>query len=172
MYYVPGIYVPGTYCNHLGQSMHRTGKVAILSRGQLNKENQYFPVLSLFAPDNLVSRGGFKCPVPRQSPHLHTQAESGLTHGTPSDFRGGVHLFIIPPFAIWKTRVYQFAQVRTDGVHCRESTGTRPVVLKVVPVAMGAVFSYGRAKCNRQSVVCLRPSLPSFLKVRLLLLYY
>ena len=30
--------------------------------------------------------------------------------------------------------------MRTDGVHCRESTGTRPVVLKVVP-ATGAAFS-------------------------------
>ena len=33
--------------------------------------------LSLFAPENLVSRDGFgSSPVPRQPAHLHTQAES------------------------------------------------------------------------------------------------
>ena len=30
-----------------------------------------------FAPENLVSRGGFGSPVVRQPAHLHTQAESG-----------------------------------------------------------------------------------------------
>ena len=35
--------------------------------------------ISLFAfvPENLVSRGGFGSPVPRQPAHLHTQATSG-----------------------------------------------------------------------------------------------
>ena len=33
--------------------------------------------LSAFVPENLVSRYGFGCPVPRQPAHLHTQAESG-----------------------------------------------------------------------------------------------
>ena len=33
--------------------------------------------LSAFAPENLVSRDGFGSPVPRQTAHLHTQAESG-----------------------------------------------------------------------------------------------
>ena len=33
--------------------------------------------LSPFAPDKLVSRDGFGSPVPRQSAHLHAQAESG-----------------------------------------------------------------------------------------------
>ena len=33
--------------------------------------------LSAFAPENLVSRDGFGSPVPRQSAHLHIQAESG-----------------------------------------------------------------------------------------------
>ena len=60
-----------------------------------------FP-LSPCVPENLVSRDGFSRPVPRQSAHLHTQAESGaylrdssrvprrrpfiyLNHHTPSD---------------------------------------------------------------------------------------
>ena len=33
--------------------------------------------LSMFAPENLGSQDGFGSPVPRQSGHLHTQAESG-----------------------------------------------------------------------------------------------
>ena len=33
--------------------------------------------LSAFAPDDLVSRDGFRSPVPRQPAHLHTQAEYG-----------------------------------------------------------------------------------------------
>ena len=32
-----------------------------------------------------------------------------------------------------QSRVYQVTQLRTDGVHCRPSAGTGPVVLKVVP---------------------------------------
>ena len=39
-----------------------------------------------------------------------------------------------------QSRVYQATQLRTDGVHHRESTGTGPVVLKVIPVT-GATFS-------------------------------
>ena len=36
----------------------------------------YIP-LSPCVPENLVSRDGFSCPVPRQPAHLHIQAESG-----------------------------------------------------------------------------------------------
>ena len=39
-----------------------------------------------------------------------------------------------------QSRVYQVTQLRTDGVHCRESAGTGPAVLGVYPVT-GAVFS-------------------------------
>ena len=39
-----------------------------------------------------------------------------------------------------QSRVYRVTQLRTDGVHCRESAGTGPVVFKVVPVT-GAVFA-------------------------------
>ena len=51
-----------------------------------------------------------------------------LTHGIPPDFRDGVHLFI-PPHASDQSRLYQVTQVRTDGIHCRESAGTGPVVV-------------------------------------------
>ena len=36
-----------------------------------------FSSLSVFPPENLVSRDGFGSPVPRQPAHLHTQAEYG-----------------------------------------------------------------------------------------------
>ena len=39
-----------------------------------------------------------------------------------------------------QSQVYRFTQLRTDGVHCRESAGTGPVNLKVVPVT-GAAFA-------------------------------
>ena len=37
-------------------------------------------------------------------------------------------------------RVYRVTQLRTDGVHCRESVGTGPVVLKVVRVTGAAIL--------------------------------
>ena len=59
------------------KSMDQPGKVANPARGQLNRENEYFPVP--FAPKNLVSRGGFgSSPLPRQPAHLHTQQRLNL----------------------------------------------------------------------------------------------
>ena len=90
--------------------------------------------LSAFVPDNLVSRDGFGSPVPRQPAHLNTQAESGAYLRIPPEFRGGVHLFIYNRHTpSGQSRVYRVTQLRTDGVHCRESAGTGPVILKVVP---------------------------------------
>ena len=57
-----------------------------------------------------------------------------LTYGIPPEFRGGVHLFILNSHtSSGQSRVYRVTQLRTDGVHCRESAGTGPVNLKVVP---------------------------------------
>ena len=57
-----------------------------------------------------------------------------LTYGIPPEFRGGVHLFISNHHTpSGQSRVYRVTQLRTDGVHCRESAGTGPVNLKVVP---------------------------------------
>ena len=57
-----------------------------------------------------------------------------LTCGIPPEFRGGVHLLIqnrhTPP---GPSRFYGVTVLRTDSVHCRESAGTGPVNLKVVP---------------------------------------
>ena len=61
-----------------------------------------------------------------------------LTHGTPPDFRDGVHS-CIPPYAIGSVPSLSSTQLRTDGFHCRESVGTGPAVVEVVPVT-GAAF--------------------------------
>ena len=45
-----------------------------------------------------------------------------------------------------QSRVYRVAQLRTDDVHSRESAGTGPVVLKVVPVT-GAAYSGWNQMC-------------------------
>ena len=46
-------YPVSMYGNHFQQSMDQTGKVADSARGQLNRENSFFPIP--FAPDDLVS---------------------------------------------------------------------------------------------------------------------
>ena len=47
----------------------------------------------------------------------------------------------IPLTAIgFKSQIYRVKQMRTDGVHCREHTGTGPVFPKAVP-GTGAAFS-------------------------------
>ena len=60
------------------------GKVANPARGQLNREDEYFPD-PVLVPENLASRHGYGNPIPRQPAHLHTQAESGayLRHSPP-----------------------------------------------------------------------------------------
>ena len=57
-----------------------------------------------------------------------------LTYGIPPKFRGGVHLFILKSHtSSGQSRFNRVTQLRTVGVHCRESAGTGPVNLKVVP---------------------------------------
>ena len=68
-----------------------------------------------------------------------------LTHEFPPSFRCGVHLFILTAIRHWVSP----EQLRTDGVHCRESAGTVPVVLKVVRVtdAAFAVVTMDQLMC-------------------------
>ena len=105
--------------------MDQPGKVANPARGQLNRENDI--PLSPCVPENLVSRDGFSRPVPRQPAHLHTQAESGAY------LRDSSRVPRKPPYAIGSVPSLWVTQLRTDGVHCRESAGTGPVNLNVVP---------------------------------------
>ena len=51
-----------------------------------------------------------------------------LTYGIPPEFRDGVHLFILNRHTpSGQSRVDRVTQLRTDGVHYRESAGTGPV---------------------------------------------
>ena len=89
---------------------------------------------SPFAPENLVSLDGFGSPVPRQPAHVHTQAESDAYLWDSSRFprrRPFIYLNRHAPSS--QSRVYRVTQLRTDGVYSRESAGTGPVNLKVVP---------------------------------------
>ena len=110
-------------------------KDASPARGQLNrKKNEYFP--AAFVPENLVSRDGFGSPVPRQPAHLQTQAEPGayLRDSSRVPRRRPFTIYLNRHTPSGQSRVYRVTtQLRTDGVHCRESAGTGPVNLKVVP---------------------------------------
>ena len=122
----------GTYSK--SSSVDQPGTAANPARGQLNRENEH--PLSTFAPENLVSRDGFGSPVPRQPAHLHTQAESGAYLRDPSQVpRRRPFLHSKPPYAIVSVPNLSGHAIasRYDGVHCRESSGTVPVNLKVVP---------------------------------------
>ena len=90
--------------------------------------------LSAFVPENLVSQDGFGSPVPRQPSHLHTQAESGAYLRDSSRVpRRRPYIYLNRHTPSGQSQVYRVTQLRTDGVHCRESAGTGPVNLKVVP---------------------------------------
>ena len=102
------------------QVVSRTGKITVF--------------LFAFAPENLVSRDGFGSPVPRQPAHLHTQAESGAYSRDSSRVpRRRPFIYLDRHTPSGQSRVYRVTQLRTDGVHCRESAGTGPVNLKVFP---------------------------------------
>ena len=97
--------------------------------------------LSPYVPENLVSRDRFGRPVPRQPAHLHTQAESGAYSRDSSRFpRRRPFIYLNRHTPSGQSQVYRVTQLRTDGVHCRESAGTGPVVLKVVPVPDAAIL--------------------------------
>ena len=55
-----------------------------------------------------------------------------LTYGIPPAFRGGVHYETAIRHRV-SPEFIGSRKLRTDGVHCRESAGTGPVNLKVVP---------------------------------------
>ena len=64
-----------------------------------------------------------------------------LTREIPPDFRAASIYLFKPPYATGQSRVDRVTHLRTDGVHCRESAGTGPVVLKkIVPVMGAAIF--------------------------------
>ena len=100
--------------------------------------------VSPFAPENLVSRNRFGRPVPRQSLHLHTQAEPGACSRDFSRFprrRHSPFIYLNHHTPSGQFRVDRATLLHTNDVHCRESAATGSVVLKVVPVT-GALPLY------------------------------
>ena len=93
--------------------------------------------LSPYAPESLDSRDGFSRPVLRQSVQ---SPYSGwiwclLTGFLPASAAAVIYLFK-SPYAIESVP----SLVRTDSVHCRESTGKGPVVHNVVPATSAAIL--------------------------------
>ena len=90
--------------------------------------------LSPFAPENLVSLDGYGSPVSCHPAHLHNQAESGACLKDSCRVpRRPLFIYLSRHTPSGQSRVYRVAPLRTDGVHCRESAGTGPVNLKIVP---------------------------------------
>ena len=94
--------------------MDQPSKVANPARGQLNRENEYFPCTRsrLMASETglaVSSRVSLLISIPRLN--------LVLTYGIPPEFRGGVHFFFLkrhtPSGAV---PVYRVTQLRTDGV--------------------------------------------------------
>ena len=107
------------------------GMIAKPTRGQLNRKMS-FP-LSRFVSEYLVSRDMLS-PVPRQPAHLYTQTGFGAYLRDSSRVpRWRPFIFLNRHTQSSQSRVYRIMRLRTDGVHCRESAGTGPVNVKVVP---------------------------------------
>ena len=110
--------------------MRKPGKVANPVRGQLNREKEYCPrsrprIWSRETRSAVLSRVGLLI--------LHTQAEYVVYSRDYSRSPRRRPLFKRYTSS-GQSRVYRVKQWCTDRVHCRESAGTGPVVLMVVPV--------------------------------------
>ena len=77
------------YGHTYSKRMDQPGKVASPAHGQLNRENEYFPVR--VRAENLVSRDGFGSPGGSLLISI-LRLNLVLTYGIPPAFRGGVYL--------------------------------------------------------------------------------
>ena len=93
--------------------------------------------LSPFVLEKSVSRDGFGRPVSRQPTRsLYSgQIWCLLTRFLPISAAPSIYLYHQTPSG--QSRVYRVTQLRADGVHCRESADTGPVViLKAYPFSI------------------------------------
>ena len=112
--------------------MDQPGKVANPARRQLNREN----IFSCPRACLIIWSRETGSAVPSSVSVLISilRLNLVLTYGISPEFRGGVYLIILNRHTpSGQSRVYRVTQLRTDGVHYRESAGTGPVNLKVVP---------------------------------------
>ena len=122
------------YGHTYSKSMDQPGKVANPARGQPNGKMNIS--LFAFAPRYWSRVTGSAVPSRVSLLISILRLNRALTYGVPPEFRGGVYLFTEDRHTpSGQSRVYRVTQLRTDGVHCRESAGTEPVNLKIVPNA-------------------------------------
>ena len=121
--------------------MDQPDKAANPARGQLNKENKYFPVPAL-AGEFGLARGIWQSrPALTCSFSILSQAESGAYSRDPSRFpRRRPFIYLNRHTSSGQSRVNRVTQFRIDGNRCRESADTEPVNLKAVRVT-GAAFA-------------------------------
>ena len=127
-----------SWINRPGSSVNSMVSASNPARGDLNREENVFALFP-FASENLVARRQVRPSRPAPACLFSTliRLNMVLAHGIPPAIHDGVHMIIsnLPSAGITSgqsrgSRVT--TQLRTDGVHCRESTGTYLVVLKVV----------------------------------------
>ena len=133
------MYVIGCiYDQYIQQIMDQSGiMVANPTRGQLKKGEMLFPPIPVRAGEFGLARSR---PAPRQSAHsLH----SGWIWCVTPRRRPFIRQ---PPSE--KSRDYQVTQTPTDGVHCRESTSTEPVLaLNPCPGGINDFFNSSIVSC-------------------------
>ena len=120
------------------ESMDQPVNVANPARGQLNREDEYFPVRVRawefgFAGRVRQSRPASACSSPYSGWIwcLLRRLRDSFRFSQRRSF-----IYFRPPYPIGSVpSFYRVTQLRTDDVRCRDSAGTRspPVVLKVVP---------------------------------------
>ena len=122
------------YGHAYSKSMDQPGKVASPARGQLNRKNEYFPTGPRSCLRIWSRETGSAVPSRVSLLISILRLNLVLIYGIPPEFRGGVHLLIFHRHTpSGQSRVYGVTELRTGGVHCRESAGTGPANLKVVP---------------------------------------
>ena len=109
--------------------MDQPGKLANLAGAQLNRGKCFSP---LFPFEFGLARQVWPSRPASARVFSTRKLKMVLTQGIPPDFRDGVHIYRQPPSG--QSRLYRVTQLRTNGVHCRESAGTGPVVPKAVRV--------------------------------------
>ena len=122
--------------------MDQPDKVANPARGQLNRENEYSRVPVRTYLRIWPRETGSVVPSRVSLLILHIQAESGAYLRDSSRFprrRPFIYLNRHTPL-LGQCRLYRVTQLRTNDVHCRESAGTGPEVLKVVPLTDASIL--------------------------------
>ena len=115
------------YGHHLKQSRGQPDKVASPTRGLLNRKYEYevFPCSVRASEFGLARRVWPSCSalgLPFSTLRLN------LVTGFRTLSAASIYLYCQPPWG--QSRDYQVTRLRTDGVHCRESAGTGPEVLR------------------------------------------